>query len=233
MSIGPPRRTRQQRVAARRAAARHVEDALDAPAARRACCCGWRMCAVAAMFLWAFTRGWDPPFSYRLGDVPQRNIDRPRRLRAARSATRPNKARDEARKLAIAEYDQDPEPLVQLRGQAARTTSASCWRPRRWPRSTRRCGSSSSRTLAAGTPDPTPEEQRGSSSERFREAFAAEKALDAFTSKLAEAMAPFEQQGLLEGLAAGARRQYGEDLGPCQETPSDVRRRRCNDLPTC
>ena len=32
------------------------------------------MCAAAAIFLWAFTKAWDPPFSHRLGEVPHRNV---------------------------------------------------------------------------------------------------------------------------------------------------------------
>src|SRR5690606_30772149 len=49
------------------------------------------------------------------------------------------------------------------------------------------------------TPDPTPEELKQQFAE-FREAFAAEKSLEAFSQKLAEAMEPLEQQGLLKAL---------------------------------
>src|SRR5687767_12990694 len=115
MSIGSPKRTRQQRVAA-------VElppgmwKSLWSNLQRGAIVLRLAICAVAALFLLAFTRAWDPPFNHRLGEIPRRdliarvNFEQP-------DPVATNRARDEARRLAIAEYDQNPEPLAQLRGQ--------------------------------------------------------------------------------------------------------------------
>ncbi|BBO31736.1 HD family phosphohydrolase [Lacipirellula parvula] len=201
MSIVPPRRTRQQRVAA-------VElppgmwKTLWTNLQRGAVLLRLAMCAAAAIFLWAFTKAWDPPFNHRLGEVPHRNViarvdfDQP-------DPAATNKARDEARRFAIGEYDQNPEPLVQLRGQLvsdigkvlqAKTLAEvdpALWKQFQPP-------------LAAGTPDPTPEEQ-AAQFERFREAFAAEGAMDAFSDKLADVMAPYEQRGLLKELPPDAQ----------------------------
>ena len=160
------------------------------------------MCAAAAIFLWAFTKAWDPPFSHRLGEVPHRNlIARVDFEQPDPAAT--NKARDEARRFALGEYNLNPEPLVQLRGQLisdigkvlqAKTLAEvdqTLWKQLQPP-------------LAAGTPDPTPEEQ-AAQFERFREAFAGEKAMDAFSDSLEEVMAPYEQRGLLKELPVEAK----------------------------
>ena len=58
--------------------------------------------------------------------------------------------------------------------------------------------------LAAGTPDPTPEEQK-EQFERFRQAFAEEQALSKFADALEEVMTPFEQRGLLKELPESAQ----------------------------
>jgi cyclic-di-AMP phosphodiesterase PgpH len=160
------------------------------------------MCAAAAIFLWAFTKAWDPPFGHRLGEVPHRNViahvdfDQP-------DPAATNKARDEARRFALGEYDQNSEPLVQLRGQLisdigkvlqAKTLAEvdqTLWKQFQPP-------------LAAGTPDPTLEEQ-AAQFDRFREAFAGEKAMDAFSEGLEEVMAPYEQRGLLKELPVEAQ----------------------------
>ncbi len=160
------------------------------------------MCAAAAIFLWAFTKAWDPPFSHRLGEVPHRNlIARVDFEQPDPAAT--NKARDEARLFAFGEYNLNPEPLVQLRGQLisdigkvlqAKTLAEvdqTLWKQLQPP-------------LAAGTPDPSPEEQ-AAQFERFREAFAGEKAMDAFSDSLEEVMAPYEQRGLLKELPVEAK----------------------------
>ncbi len=160
------------------------------------------MCAAAAIFLWAFTKAWDPPFGHRLGEVPHRNVIAHVDFKQPDPAAT-NKARDEARRFALGEYDQNPEPLAQLRGQLisdigkvlqAKTLAEvdqTLWKQFQPP-------------LAAGTPDPTPEEQ-AAQFDRFREAFAAEKAMDAFSDGLEEVMAPYEQRGLLKELPVEAQ----------------------------
>ena len=196
MSIGPPKRTRQQRVAS-------VElppgawKTLWNNMQRGAVLLRLGLCAVAALVLWAFTSAWDPPFNHRPGEIPHRNvIARVDFEQVDVAATR--KARDDARELAIAEYDQDPEPLAQLRGQIvddigklldAKTLEAAD--PAVWKKF--------QPTPAAGTPDPTPAEQT-EQFKRFHEALVGEGALEAFSTRLEEVMAPFEQRGLLNEL---------------------------------
>ena len=74
------------------------------------------LCALTALLLWAITAGWAPPFPYHWGDVLPRDIvARTQFERPDEEATR--KARDQARSLAIAMYDQDPTQLEQLRAK--------------------------------------------------------------------------------------------------------------------
>ena len=195
MSIANPKRTRQQRVAtvelppgAWRSLWRNLQ--------RGAVVLRLAMCAMAALFLWAFTKSWDPPFSHRVGEIPHRNlIARVDFKQPDPAATL--KARDEARSLAIAEYDQDPQPLVQLRNQlisdvnklltakSLEEVDQKLWQqfqPKR----------------AAGTPDPTAEEQAEQFA-RFRAEFEGDR-LNAFEQNLSEALAPFEDSGFLVDL---------------------------------
>jgi len=155
------------------------------------------LCALVAVFLLAFTRGWDPPFSFRLGQIPNRDIvARVNFEQPDLEAT--SKAQQQARDLTLAVYDQDPEPLVQLRAQlrseitkVLAAEKVSDLDPALWEKFEPK--------LAAGTPDPT-DEQRQEQFQRFREAFAAENALEVFSEKIAAVMAPYEQWGLLEAL---------------------------------
>jgi len=157
------------------------------------------LCALVALFLWAFTRGWEPPFTYRLGEIPQRDIIARLDFERIDDETT-EEARNRARRLAKAVYSQDPEPLIQLRAQLRSQCSkllaaekleevdAELWEEFEPP-------------LAPGTPDPTAEE-RQEQFDRFKEAFAKENALELFDEQIAAVMAPFEQWGLLEALPA-------------------------------
>ncbi|NOZ39348.1 MAG: HDIG domain-containing protein [Planctomycetes bacterium] len=155
------------------------------------------LCGFVAVMLLAFTRGWDPPFDYRLDEIPARDIvasvDFEQIDQEATQAER-----DRARRLAMAMYDHDPVPLIQLRAQLSSEISKlllaeklSEVDPKLWQEF--------EPPLAAGTPDPTPDE-RQAQFERFRKAFAEENAMEVFSERLTEVMAPFEQWGLLEEL---------------------------------
>jgi putative nucleotidyltransferase with HDIG domain len=196
MANGTPTRTRQQRVAT-------VElppgtwGMLLAQLRRGNVLLRLALCALVAVVLLVFTRGWDPPFNYRLHEIPTRDIVASVDFEQVdEDAT--DEARNRARRLAMAMYDQDSEPLVQLRAQLISEITKlltaekladvdqDLWKQFEPP-------------LAAGTPDPTPEE-RQAQFDRFREAFAEKQALETYGQQLGEVMAPFEQWGLLEKL---------------------------------
>ena len=154
------------------------------------------VCALAAIALWAITRGWVPPQPYHLGDIPNRDITaRVQFEKFDEAAT--DKAREQARNLAVAVYVQDPAPIVQLRARLENEVSQvvgatdlaavrEVWDGFRPP-------------LAEGTPEPTAEE-RQQRFVRFREALTTEGALDAFKASLTEVFKPLEQNGILDAL---------------------------------
>lgn len=155
------------------------------------------LCALTALILLIVTRGWDPPFRYRLNEVPDRNVvasvdfEQPDLAATA-------EAREQARKLTVAVFDQDPAPLEQLRAQLkldlAKLLSAETWEdvdPELWKQF--------QPPLADGTPDPTNEEQ-AEQFKRLKESLATEADLETFNTKIVEVMAPLEQWGLLKEL---------------------------------
>ena len=198
MPNGNPTRTRQQRVAT-------VElppgtwGTLLGQLRRGSVLLRLALCGLVAVILLVFTKSWDPPFNYRLDEIPVRDIIASVKFdQVDQEATQA--ARDRARRLAMAMYDQDPEPLIQLRAQLSSELSKLLSAeklaeidPKLWQEF--------EPPLAAGTPDPTPDE-RQAQFDRFREAFSEENALEIYSEHLAEVMAPFEQWGLLEELPA-------------------------------
>jgi putative nucleotidyltransferase with HDIG domain len=154
------------------------------------------LCAAAAVLLWAVTRGWAPPRHYHLGDVPPRDIvARTEFKRFDEAATQ--KAKEQARVTAIAIYENNPEPLEQLRAKiendVTQIVSAKSYEEVKdiWAQFRLQ--------LAEGTPEPTQEEVQ-QRFERFRTTLAAEGELDRFKASLAEALSPMMKNGLLEKL---------------------------------
>ncbi len=72
------------------------------------------LAALAAVIIWAVTGAWTPPFSYRLGYIPRRDIiTRVDFSVFDKEAT--DRKREEARRSVVPIYKNDPQPLVQLR----------------------------------------------------------------------------------------------------------------------
>ena len=196
MSNGNPTRTRQQRVATVELPPGTWGTLLE-QLRRGSVLLRLALCGLMAVSLLVFTRGWDPPFNYRLGEIPARDLVASVDFEQVdEEATKAE--RDRARRLAMAMYDQDPEPLIQLRAQLSSELSKLLLAkkleeidPILWQKF--------EPPLAAGTPDPTPDE-RQAQFDRFQKAFAEENAMEVFGEQLAEVMAPFEQWGLLEEL---------------------------------
>jgi putative nucleotidyltransferase with HDIG domain len=154
------------------------------------------LCAFVSLLLWVLTSGWAPPFPYHWGDVPTRDVvARTQFERPDEEATR--KAKDQARSLSIAIYDQDPTQLEQLRAKiendVTQLLAAESYEDAQeiWEQFRLQ--------LAEGTPQPTEEERRQRFG-RFREALSVKGALDAFKTALSESLAPLKQKGLLQKL---------------------------------
>ncbi len=196
MSTGQQKRTRQQRVAA-------VElppgfwGHLWAQLQRGGVLLRLALCGVAAVFLWAFTRGWDPPFNYRLDDFVRRAIvARVDFKEFDRDATETNRQR--ARRDTPATYIQDADPLVQLRAKL-RTEIGNLLTAKTLADADPAAWAKFQPKLAPNTPPPTAEESEAQF-QRFREAFAEENSLEAFSEDVAAAMAPLDERGLLASL---------------------------------
>ncbi|MBX3434410.1 MAG: HDIG domain-containing protein [Pirellulales bacterium] len=196
MSAPLQKRTRQQRVAA-------VElppgmwATLWANLQRGGVLLRLSLTLIAALFLWGFTRGWDLPLEHRVGEIPARDvIAQVDFSQPDPQATR--EAKQKARKLAIGVFNQDAESLVQLRAQL-RSEIGKLLVAESYDQVDPDLWNDFRPTPAAGTPDPTDEEE-AAQFQRFREAFAEESATEQFYVKLAEAMAPLEQWGLIESL---------------------------------
>jgi cyclic-di-AMP phosphodiesterase PgpH len=154
------------------------------------------LCAIAAITLWGVTRGWAPPQRFHIGDVPERDVTA-RVSFDQLDVQATEDARKQARKLAVAIYEQDPQPLEQLQAKLVNDVSqlvatddlktvSAVWDEFRLP-------------LAEGTPEPTPEERQQQFT-KFREALTGEGALDAFKATIADVFKPLEQNGLLDAL---------------------------------
>ncbi len=193
MPAAPQKRTRQQRVAAVELPPGYWKK-LYFHLQRGGVLLRLALCAAAAIFLWAFTRGWDPPFSYRVDDVVRRAIvARVNFKQPDPDTTEQNQQR--ARNETPAEYIQDPEPLVQLRAKL-RTEIGTLLAAETLDDSIAAAWNKFLPTPALGTPDATPDE-REAQFQRFREAFASDNALENLSQQVGEAMAPLEDQGLL------------------------------------
>jgi cyclic-di-AMP phosphodiesterase PgpH len=154
------------------------------------------LCAITAAILWVVTKGWAPPLPYHLGDVPGRDIVA-RTQFEKEDPVATQKARDQARRLAIAVYDQNGTLLEQRRAELENDVSqllaakdysdvSKLWNEFRLP-------------LAAGTPEPT-DEQRRQQFETFRHDLAEAGAVDKFKVALGESMAPIIQKGVIDKL---------------------------------
>ena len=154
-------------------------------------------CALVAIFLWAVTTGWQPPFTYRTGYTPARDIvaqidfeqDDPEATRTAR---------EEARARTPGIFEQDPGTLVQLRAKLENTVvnfagaeKLADLGPDVWK--------DFEAQADENTPEPS-EQQREKQFQQFKEVLTGEGALDKFRSLLKEALADFEEHGLLKEL---------------------------------
>jgi cyclic-di-AMP phosphodiesterase PgpH len=149
---------------------------------------------LAAVAVCAVMHGWDPPFSYRTGYVPPRDIVAAVPFTKAdlvATAAAQQRARGQTRYV----YVQDAEPLVQLRAKLRNTlvelTAAptldkldpKIWKAFQPP-------------LAEGAKTPSGKQQE-EQFRLFRAAFTPQQRLEGVDKALAEAFAPFESRGLL------------------------------------
>jgi len=153
------------------------------------------LCLLTIVVLWGVTRAWQPPMSFRPGFTPRRNIV------ARTSFSKPDpqrtlEAQDKASREVRQIYEQDKEPLVQLRAglqnQVVRVIEAKTLDDLEegvWPEFFAK--------RHPGDAPPTPE-QLAEHFKLFHEGLPNREAMSRFDKAVAEALAPFEQRGLLK-----------------------------------
>ncbi len=113
MATGMQKRTRSERVAALELPPGLVERTLEC--LQRGDVLGrLGLCLLTALLLWCVTGGWAPPLGYRTGFTPLRDISA--RVEFSRKDPQATQAaQDKARRSVHYIYEQDKEPLVQLK----------------------------------------------------------------------------------------------------------------------
>ncbi|MEX0939572.1 MAG: HDIG domain-containing metalloprotein [Pirellulales bacterium] len=154
------------------------------------------LCALAAVFLWAITSAWAPPFPFREGDIPPRDVTARVQFEQV-DALRTQQEREEARQFALVVYRQDPAPLEQLRAELmlainriVQAEQLSDLEPGVWE--------AFQGPQPQGEPE-VPADTRAVWFETFRTAMAGDGA-EKTMKVVAEVLAPYEQRGLLERL---------------------------------
>ncbi len=196
MTTGGQRRTRAERIAALGIAPGQWERAW-ANLRQRDVLARIGVAALAAALLAVMLRAWDPPFPYRTGYIPPRNIvARVSFTRHDRLATEDAKEQARARVRRI--YVLDASPLEQLRARLRNTVVELT--------AAERLEDADAELWAEFLPPPDPErpppdaERQQALFEQLRAAVAGPKNLDRFEAALAEALAPWEERGLLKSL---------------------------------
>lgn len=196
MASGGQKRTRSERVAALEIRPGKWERAW-ANLRRRDVLLRLSLTLLTAVGVCLVIQGWRPPFSYRIGYVPLRDITaRVPFSMPDRAAT--DIARVRARSQVRYVYSQDAEPLVQLRGalrnsllEVMRAAAYADVKPETWAEFRPPPDAKGDQPLAL---------EMQSRFERLRKALQGDENLASFEKALATAMAPFEQHGLLETL---------------------------------
>ncbi len=196
MTTGNQKRTRSERVASLAMPPGQWERAWS-NLSRRDMLVRIGLTLLAAVAMVIVIRGWNPPFSYRTGYVPQRDIvARVSFTQADQVAT--EAARQRARSQACYVYTHDPAPLVQLRASlhnaVVELTSAE-----KLDDLDRQLLSDFQFTAAADSHQPSKAEQE-EQFQKFRTAFTGKENPEKFAGAIAAAFTPFEEHGLLEKL---------------------------------
>ncbi len=143
-------------------------------------------------------RGWNPPFSYRTGQIPRRDIVAAvpfQEFDQVATEMARNRAQSQVRYV----YVHDPEPLVQLKASLRNTLLELAADKQLTP--------AEEKTWSEFQPPREEDEQPASSADllnrfqEFHERIAGEKNLARIEEAVAAALAPFETRGLLDKLA--------------------------------
>lgn len=158
------------------------------------------LCLAAATFLWVVTRAWEPPFAFRSGYVPARDVmARVEFKKFDPDAT--HDARQRAANQVTFIYSQDPSGLVQLRGALKNKLVEISNAPT--------LDALKSDVWQEFTPPPMPNVEPPTKAEQeaaygqFHDAVADRDKQEKIFKAIDASFAPLEQKGVLEKLAQG------------------------------
>jgi putative nucleotidyltransferase with HDIG domain len=152
---------------------------------------------LAAVMVCMVIHGWDPPFSYRTGYTPRRDIVATvpfSKVDPVATETARQAARSQARYV----YVQNAEPMVQLRAQLRNTLIEVTAAPTLDKLDPKIWAQFQPPTAEGAKPLTTKEQEEQFLA--FRDAFTPQKRLDGVEAAIADVFAPFEERGLLEKL---------------------------------
>ena len=159
---------------------------------------------LAAITLCALIHGWEPPFPYRSGQTPLRDVVASvafTKFDPVATQVAQQQARDQARHV----YVQDAKPLVQLRAKLRNTLvelSAVATLDKVDPKVWKDFQSLPADSLALPGAKQFTAQQQAERFRKFRAALTPQDRLDCVEKAVAEVFAPFEERGLLNKLDA-------------------------------
>jgi putative nucleotidyltransferase with HDIG domain len=158
------------------------------------------LCAALAILLWLLTAGWAPPFAYRPGYIPQRNIFARVKFEQVDTIATEDRNRKKQREL-LAIYVHDPKPLLQLQ-QSLKNKVFQVIRAEKLEDVDKLVWDEFyvAPTSDKGEVDPEREQKTFAA---FRDSFAMDMDLAKFESAVRSAMKNIESRGLLKDLEHG------------------------------
>ncbi len=194
---GTQKRTRSERVAALELPPGMVERTLDS-LHRSDVLSRLGLCLVTAVLLWCVTGGWAPPLGYRTGFTPLRDITA--RVEFSRKDPQATQAaQDKAKRSVHYVYEQDKEPIVQLKAALLNSIVQMMGAKSLDEGSVEKAWKEFFGGERAGVPALTQHELE-EHFQLFHEALPNQAALEKLDTAVSEALAPAERYGLMESL---------------------------------
>jgi putative nucleotidyltransferase with HDIG domain len=153
------------------------------------------LCALSVAAMGLITRAWEPPFAWRTGSAPPRDLTARVEFQVVdEEATR--KARDKARREVVAHYTNDPQPLEELQHTLIDKVFQLLSAP-----SYAEVNKALWGEFFSSDPAKAPvEEVRQAAYQQFRETLAADAELGNLKQAIVSALSQFRRSGLLEKL---------------------------------
>ena len=152
------------------------------------------LCLLTALIVWGVTEGWKPPFAFRTGYVPRRDIVARVKF-AIPDPPRTEKLKEIRRRETVCFYQHDPQPIIELRetlkSKLAQIVQAEAWD---------KLSDDVRAELFPTAEPPVAAAEAQHEFDKIRTAFAEDKELTRFEQTLQKSFAEWERNGLLDRL---------------------------------